>query len=208
MLSSNTRGKMAYIKGFTLVELMVGLSILAVLLMIGLPEMQIYSQNAKIRKTAESFATDIMVARAEAIRTNDPTIFTLTSGAPAADPASVTASINGPNWVASVVPGSGSPRLLVSKLGGEASGRVIDASTTNIANARIQFNGLGTTNLTAVASYRFTNAQLNPNCELSKAIRCIQVEVSMGGKTRICEPGRASAAATSASGTRVCSVGG
>jgi type IV fimbrial biogenesis protein FimT len=195
-------------KGFTLIELMVGLAILAMLLMIGLPEMQVYSQNAKIRKTAESFAADIMVARAEAIRTNDPTVFILTANAPAADPTSVTASATGPNWFASIIPGTGSPRLIVSKLGGETSGKPIDISTSTVANAKIQFNGLGITNLAGAAAYRFTNAQLNPDCELSQAIRCLQVEVSIGGKTRICEPGRASAAATSASDTRVCTVGG
>lgn len=155
-------------RGFTLIELMVGITLLAILLLIAMPDIQTYFRNSKIRKTAESFAADVMAARIEAIRTNSPVVLALPS----------------------------------SPLGGETSGPAVDVSASE---SEIRFNGVGATNLATLAVITFKDEQRNPDCELNKAIRCVQVEVSVGGGVRVCEPGRA---AVSAADTRVCASGG
>lgn len=54
--------------GFTLVEMMVVLGIIAMMAVIGLPGLQTMVANARIRSAATQLASDLMYARTEAIR--------------------------------------------------------------------------------------------------------------------------------------------
>ncbi len=56
--------------GFTLVELMVVISIIALILVMGVPSFQTFLQNRQIRNTAESIASGMQKARAEAVKSN------------------------------------------------------------------------------------------------------------------------------------------
>jgi Tfp pilus assembly protein FimT len=194
---------------------MVVLAVLGTLTLLVMPEMRIYLRNVKIRKTAESFATDVMNARAEAIRTNKTVVFRLTESD--AQPSSgdwrdAAASTAGQNWLSYVLTGTAGGTTFTASLlnfrpATEVSGEPVKIIALDRAPGEFAFNGLGATNVPATAAYRFTDAAENPNCALTdKAIRCLQVEVSAGGKTRICEPGRTNAGATT--DTRACTVGG
>jgi prepilin-type N-terminal cleavage/methylation domain-containing protein len=68
-------------QGFTLVELVVSLSIIAILAAFGLPAMGTYLQNSKLANAAASYYSGIQLARAEAIRRNVETQFVLTGTA-------------------------------------------------------------------------------------------------------------------------------
>lgn len=57
-------------RGFTLVELMMGIVILAILLVIAAPTMQQFMGNTRIRNTAESLAAGLRQAQVEAIKRN------------------------------------------------------------------------------------------------------------------------------------------
>lgn len=61
------RGRM---RGFTLVELMVAVSLFALLFMFAYPSYTSFIQNAQIRTAAESIVNGLQLARAEAIRRN------------------------------------------------------------------------------------------------------------------------------------------
>lgn len=67
-------------RGFTLVEMMVGLAIMALLLGIGLPQFSAWISNARIRTVAESVLSGLQIARAEAVSRNAIVEFTLTGG--------------------------------------------------------------------------------------------------------------------------------
>lgn len=68
------------IRGFTMLELMVALSIAALLLTVGLPSFTTFLRNSEIRSTAESISNGLRVARTEATRLNKPVSFTLAGG--------------------------------------------------------------------------------------------------------------------------------
>ena len=64
---------------FTLLELMVGLTIMGMLLLAGLPSFTTFLRNAEIRSTSESISDGLRLARSEATRLNRPVSFTLAS---------------------------------------------------------------------------------------------------------------------------------
>ena len=53
-------------RGMTMVELMIGLTILAMLLLAGMPNFSAWLQSSQIRVSAESIQNGMMMARAEA----------------------------------------------------------------------------------------------------------------------------------------------
>lgn len=58
--------------GFTLIELMVTLSVLAILLTIGIPSLQMFIQNSRLQSQSTSLMGDLNYARAEAVRLGSP----------------------------------------------------------------------------------------------------------------------------------------
>ena len=69
-------------RGFTIIELLVGLTLLAVLIGLGAPAMSSYLQTSKLQSVAASYYSGVQMARAEAIRRNARTEFVLTNDAP------------------------------------------------------------------------------------------------------------------------------
>ena len=67
-------------RGFTLLELMVGLTIVGMMLIAGLPSFTTFLRNAEIRSTSESISNGLRIARSEATRLNRPVSFTLSGG--------------------------------------------------------------------------------------------------------------------------------
>ncbi len=68
-------------RGFTLIELMVAIAILALLMLLGMPSFITYLRNSEIRSNAESLINGLRTASAEATRQNAKVVFTLTGGA-------------------------------------------------------------------------------------------------------------------------------
>ena len=93
-------------RGFTLVELLVGITLLAVLIGLGAPAMGNYLQNSKLASVASSYFTGIQMARAEAIRRNVRTEFVFTND-PVSTPDIANAlspAAGGRNWVVRAAP--------------------------------------------------------------------------------------------------------
>ena len=68
-------------RGFTLIELMAALAILALLLLLGMPSFTTFLRNSEIRSTSESIINGLRTASAEATRRNARVAFTLGPGA-------------------------------------------------------------------------------------------------------------------------------
>ncbi len=67
-------------KGFTLIELMIAITVLGVLLGLGLPAFVETIQNLQVKTAAESILDGLQVARSEAVRRNSHTQFVLGPG--------------------------------------------------------------------------------------------------------------------------------
>jgi type IV fimbrial biogenesis protein FimT len=67
------------VKGFTLVELMIVVVLLAILILLGIPSFQNFIAKRNLTNVAESIYYGLQVARANAVKTNHPTVFYLDS---------------------------------------------------------------------------------------------------------------------------------
>jgi type IV fimbrial biogenesis protein FimT len=74
------RNPVAMAKGVTLIELSISITILAVLLVLGIPSFTEWIQNIQIRNAAESALNGLQLARSEAIRSNGYTQFIMGPG--------------------------------------------------------------------------------------------------------------------------------
>ena len=68
------------LRGFSLIELMVGLAILGVLLAAGAPSFRTWLNNTQIRNAAEAIQNGLQQARAAAVQRNSLVVFTLGAG--------------------------------------------------------------------------------------------------------------------------------
>lgn len=192
--------------GFTLIELVVALTIIAVMLLLGMPSMNSLFQNAKIGNAAQTLQAGVQLARAEAIRRNLPVEFVLSNVTTAvnsdATANSAAANPNGGAWIVRYVelatPADTSYHLIEAKAALEGSGQAV-GSTPNVRvqgssvapaatfTGVITFNGLGGTS--DGAEYRL--AVDNPSggaCAPTGPMRCLQVRASPGGQVKICDP--------------------
>jgi type IV fimbrial biogenesis protein FimT len=180
--------------GFTMVELAVGLAIVAILMALALPSFTSYLQGAKLRNSVRDFETGVTLARTEAIRRNRQVQFILTdtpvSASMAADAAS---SVTGRNWVVRVVNPIGAPTAFTqvqAKAAAEGSGQAGQVSSVQVSGSvdGITFTPLGSTTVGANATFAFTNPAGGACVADGGPIRCLSVVVSPGGLARICDP--------------------
>jgi type IV fimbrial biogenesis protein FimT len=197
--------------GVTLIELLIGLAIMALLIMIGLPNMSIWLNNTQIRTAGETTLAGLTLARTEAVRRNQIVRFqmvnNLTSGC--------VISTSGTDWVVSLDDSTGAcdaaaaepapadppPRIIQKRSGSEGATRaVLAAATAGV----VHFNGLGRVTSPGGAANMTQVAISNPvggTCEHvdGGAMRCLRINISVGGDARMCDP-----AVTDATDPRIC----
>ena len=198
----------------SLIEIAVGLAIVAIVLTVGLPSFGTWVQNSKIRTAAESIQNGLQQARSEAVRRNTAVRFQFTSSLDASCALSSAAA----NWIISLDDPSGncagavineafpitddannpSPRIIQRRTAEEGtSGVSISVLVGGAAPASpffMVFNGLGriTTPMTTNISIDVANTSGGASCvgaaTGSKNMRCLRVQVSGGGQIRLCDP--------------------
>jgi type IV fimbrial biogenesis protein FimT len=194
-------------RGVTLIELMVVVSIIALLMALAAPNMAQWSANSRLRTVAEEFQNGLRLAQAEAIRTNRQAAFVLTNTTPAL---TATPATNGSNWVARLLvnpllPDDSADDTYFLRSGTSAKQHGI----TVVGPAVLCFNSIGRpvanssnglgANCTAPASiaaptqYRFSSTQANIK---------LGVEVSLGGEVRMCD-GSLTLSSTAPTGCRL-----
>lgn len=161
--------------GFTLIELMVTISILAIVLSAAFPSYRTFVANAQIRSTAESIRNGLQLARAEAIKRNAKVKFTIAS------------AINDSSWsVGCVTVVADCPAVIQSKTASEGSANTI----------RIIKTGSNTLNFTNLGTTDSTTGQLSrldiDNTSIPVAISAdLSVSIQTGGNARVCDPNAA-----------------
>lgn len=180
-------------RGFSLIEMMLALVIVALFLTMGVPAFSQFLQNTQIRNAAETTLAGINLARAEAIRRNATVRFQLVSDLGSGCSASAEAL----NWVVSLADPSGAcdaqpsetaaPRIVQKKSALEGT-RTAAVSTTG--GASLTFNGLGRVSGAGITRLNFGSA--SGTCEhldaANGSMRCLQIRVSAGGQAKMCDP--------------------
>lgn len=186
--------------GVTLIELLIGITIVGVVLALGLPTMSTYIQNNKISSVVGNYYGGLQTARAEAIRSNDPVEFVMTN----ATGVGAAPSPVGRNWVVRAVPLVGVPRLIDQKLAAEGEGAANQAVQVTVLAApagfdgRITFNSFGAPTNNPY-SLDVTNPVLGA-CAPGGPARCRRINVTSGGQITACDP----AANSAVRDTRAC----
>ena len=186
-------------RGFSLIELMVGLTIVAFLLFLGVPEFANFLQNTQIRNAAETTLAGLTLARAEAVRRNAPVRFQLVSDLTAGCAISTSPlnDSNALNWVVSLAapagacnvdPGDTAPQIVQKKSAREGSRNVLVSTTGTPA---LTFNGLGrVSGVGGLQRLDFKSA--SGICvhvdDVNGTMRCLAIMVTSGGSIKMCDP--------------------
>jgi type IV fimbrial biogenesis protein FimT len=174
-------------RGFTLIELMIGLALLGILLAFAMPGFTVFLQNQTLRAQAESILAGLQTARGEALRRNTAVSFFLTSDSPSAAMTAVNVTAGGPNWLVAVVPAvAGVPFTLIDSQVGAEGGSEQSVNIGASAATGVIFGPLGETNLAAPLVIALTPAV--GNCAAAGGVRCLTVEVAPTGQILLCDP--------------------
>jgi type IV fimbrial biogenesis protein FimT len=204
MTSTCARGASAA-RGVSLIELLVGIAVLSVALMLGVPSLSEWIANTQIRSTAESLQNGLNLARAEAVRRNTIVRFQLTTTLDN----SCALARTGASWVVNMSQSVAPAQLCGASVSDEntpfllqKSGPVTSrtSATVDASQSTVAFNGLGrmtsTTNPTTAASITtFGVGSSSGTCVKDAGkMRCLQVTVTPAGQIRMCDPARSATA--------------
>ena len=189
-------------RGFTMVELLVTMAILALLLALGLPAMGTYLQNAKLGAATSSLYSAIQTARTEAIRRNARAQFVFTD-----TPVStinlgnaLVPAVGGRNWVVRADLGGGNFASIDSKAGVEGESAAVPAIQmagaavvpTPAFDGTITFGPLGAPvdaiGNPATYTIDITNPLAGVCVTAAGTIRCRRITVQAGGQITACDP--------------------
>jgi type IV fimbrial biogenesis protein FimT len=165
MLMTNSRQS-----GFSLIELMVTLSIIAILASVAFPSYHQLIANTQIRSVTESIRNGLQVARAEAVKRNATVSFTLN---------------NNTSWtVGCPIVNANCPAIIQAKPAKEGSSSTVTLAITD-ANT-VSFTNLGTIDLTIPVYLKKVNVD---NSSIPAAdSKDLQVNIGAGGLVRVCDP--------------------
>lgn len=156
--------------GFTLIELMVAITILAILLFIALPNFAVWMQNTQIRTAGEAVLNGMQLARAEAIRRNVNVELRMDVSS---------------GWTA-VVAGPGG-EVIQSRLAGEGSAAALVTITPAGANT-VTFSSFGSVATNADGTATVTEIKIDSPAIAAADSRELCILVRAGGNVRMCDP--------------------
>lgn len=166
--------------GLTLIELMITIAIMGILITAGASSYSTWMANSRVRSSANSIQTGLMLAKSEAMRRNQQAQFVLTTTEPVApNVGSVSASTSGNSWMVRIYQSGGtytSSDFIQGRSSNEAA-----CTSINAGQASFVFNGMGI--LSPIPA-----GDININVTCSGADRPLRVTVSRGGAVRLCDP--------------------
>lgn len=153
-------------RGFTVIELLVGVSILAIVTSLALPNFALLIANGQVRSTADQLRDSIVRARLEALKRNVPVTLAVKDGVGA---------------------------LSVAAFG---ANEAVDITSftykATVSERSVTLNGSGRAQENAtfmVSSPKYAcKADAGP-------ITCYNIQVFVGGAVRMCDPGKPTGAA-------------
>ena len=174
-------------RGFSIVELMIALTVMGVLIALGMPSLGSYVQTARLGSMAKGFYTGVQLARTEAIRLNQPVDFVMTNTAVAPNIQTLAvANTSGRNWVVRYTDTAAVVQLVEAKSVLEGGGAG-PAMTATSSSSVITFDSLGRNAANRGETIDIANPAAGL-CDPAGPVRCWRVAVSAGGQVRLCQP--------------------
>jgi len=155
--------------GFTLVELMTVITVMAIMLFFALPNFNVWLQNTQIRTAGEAILNGLQLARAEAVRrnVNVELRMDLSSG-----------------WTARL-PGTG--EVIQTRLAGEGSSAALVTFTPASATT-VTFSSFGTIATNADGTNTITEFKIDSPALAAADSRELCIMIRTGGNVRMCDP--------------------
>lgn len=176
------------LRGFTLIEALITVAILAILMAMGLPGLQGWLLNSRIRTAAEEALTGMQMARGEAVRRNCNVEFVLGAGV---------------GWTvqaAAVCPDSGGVPIVLEShsanvgVGGASGTTDITVTPTPAGATTVTFDGLGRRTANAAGATLTQVVYDLPATVMSASdTRELQINIGLNGQVRMCDPNVVSA---------------
>lgn len=184
-------------RGFTLIEIVVVMTVLALMLMAAAPGMGAWLDNTQIRNAAESVQNGLQIARNEALRRNESISFYLVAlSNPAVLGNDCTLSGSSASWVVSVSSPAGycasepstsvAPMLVTGQPVGNANRVTVGALQGDGATmaTTVTFSGLGRISNAADAA-----RQIDVTGPVAGGhYRRLRIAISPAGNVRMCDP--------------------
>lgn len=184
--------------GFSIVEIMVGVALLALLLRLAVPSFSEMLQNRQVRTAAEAIQDGLQLARVEAVRRNRAVKFELQSGSGwlvGCEPADTTVGTDGqqncPATLQTRASNEGTSNASVATA--QLVAATLSDASSPVFSGTLTFSGLGRVapaNLPAgnLAVFRVSNPGAGTCVDAGGNIRCLSVVVSAAGQVRMCDP--------------------
>jgi len=201
-------------KGFSLIELMVVITVMAVMLGMLAPNMSTWIANNRVRGTAESLASELRLAQLEALRRNRQVVFALTNGNPSTTVTPAPAA-SGLNWFVRALPltntaagvneasdanfDTAAAAAMFVHGSNQARQALVSITLSDPLAAMLCFNALGRPTGTASSAVGGVTTCAMPTDAATPvtytiartgADRSLQVQVSLGGQIRLCDPNK------------------
>ena len=158
-------------RGFTMIELLITIVIVAILAALAFPSFQSMLANAQIRTAAQALHDGLQLARVEAIRRNERVVFTKGTES---------------GWVVS----TDTLGTTVQTRPYTEGSRSATVTVTPIAATKVTFNALGRVVANTDASSSITQLDIDvPVTVLSAAqSQDLRITITTGGAIRLCDP--------------------
>jgi type IV fimbrial biogenesis protein FimT len=167
-------------RGFTLVELIIAIAVVAILSAIAMPSFTQMIQNSRIRTAAESIQNGLQVARAEAVKRNGLVKFQLN-----ADSSWIVCTVekadddcvNDPN----------DDDYIQGRSTAEGSTADVTATVVPAGETTVVFNGLGLIPQ-GVDAFTQVDVDMNASVMAPEDSRDLRILLGTGGSVRMCNP--------------------
>jgi type IV fimbrial biogenesis protein FimT len=160
-------------RGVTLIEMLIGIAVLAILLGLGAPSFMVWMQNTQIRNAADAVLNGMQLARTEAIRRNKPVQFALSTQS---------------GWSVNIVnPSVNDPPNPIQKRSRKEGSENVNVAATPGGASAVTFDAMGGPTDNADGSLTIQSLDFTSSVSTS-APRPLRIVVSVSGTIRMCDP--------------------